>query len=293
MSANHNVLAVAPGYLYMTNRIYHGSAGASSSFIKKFLESTPARIAYERENPPERDTSKMDIGSATHTLVLEPHKFPEEFAIAPLVNLRTNAGKDTMADFREKNAHKIILTEEQVNHASLMAIAIKQHPKAAKFLRDCVPEISIYWRAVSNRPECQFDQLVKCRPDALSLTHPLILDIKTCTSASYEAMRKAVINFRYHLSAAHYLEGVLQCEQAMHDFNLSENMGFALICVENTPPYQVATYEISNAFLAEGLSLRNEGLRRLQQAQELGWLSYPPVLRVMEPPRWLNEPDIL
>ena len=268
-------------YTNLTNREYHASEGVSSTTLKKFLTQTPASILYEREHP-QPATDEMNLGSAVHTLVLERDRFALDFAVRPVLNLRTKAGRAARDQFIEENKTKIILDADQVAVAYDMADAILKHPVARSLLADIIAENSIYWRHNSGDETV----LLKCRPDALTQHIPLILDVKTTRNASWSFMQKEIARRQYHLSAAMYLEGCNNCRELVHYLQTEKLVGFCLICVENTPPYQVACYELSPQYIDSGRELFRVAVDRYIECTLTGWEGYPPVLRVIEPPGW-------
>ncbi len=82
-----------PGwYKSLTSEEYHsGTAGVSSSPLKKSIEKTPAHLAYAQANP-KPQTVNMQLGSVVHCLVLEPETFDAEYLVS-------DAGKPNEASF--------------------------------------------------------------------------------------------------------------------------------------------------------------------------------------------------
>ena len=52
---------------------------------------------------PSKTTDALIFGQLVHTLVLEPHVYAEQFAVAPEVDRRTKAGKQEWEDFLAVN----------------------------------------------------------------------------------------------------------------------------------------------------------------------------------------------
>ena len=106
----------------LSNKEYHRGAWKdhlNASAIKVLIDKTPAHFWHYRNNPPET-TKNMEIGTATHTAVLEPEKLSGQVAIAPDVDMRTNMGKAE---------HQMFLNTPEGNHDNAIAVLPKM-PKA-------------------------------------------------------------------------------------------------------------------------------------------------------------------
>lgn len=282
-------LDYAPGlYSDLTNVQYHGSNGVSSSRLKRLLENTPAKTRYEDAHAERKPNAVYDLGSAVHALVLEPQNFQRDFAVSDVWNLHTNAGKAAKAAFIEANQGKTIINIEQQERAMSMAHAVIDNAVASMLLGDVMVEQSIFWQYTNLFEYSDFSPLLKVRPDAVSPHHTLIVDIKTCQSASWSDMQAAILKYKYHLSAAMYLEGANQCRPLKDALGIDRFTGFVLICVESEPPYQVACYELSALYLDKGLQQYRAALERYRMAVEDNWPAYPNSLRVIEPPPWAD-----
>lgn len=285
-----------PGwYKDIPNEVYHKSGGVSSTRLKILLEQTGAHFDYARKNPKE-PSAAMHIGSATHTLVLQPSLFNAEFAISPEgLNLRTNAGKEQLAIFMDSNEGKTILTADQFDQAKTMADRILAHPIASILLEDIIPESSVYWwyRSMDTDDKTRYREMVKVRPDAISKSHPVILDIKTTRDASFSGFSKIINDLHYHVSAAMYLEGINQCKPLLEETGFMCYLKFIFICVENFAPYEVAVYELSDEFLQVGKIKYRNAMERLAAARSENWPGYPEGVRIIDPPGWAHKGHIV
>lgn len=283
----------APGwYRDLTNEEYHGSSGYSSSQIKTLIEQTPAhlKLSFSKKN---ESTPTQAMGSALHTMVLEPWKKDDEIAISPVFNRRTNTGKDDEKAFLELNAGKAIITEPVFKEVELMAKSVREHPYAGALLEDIVRESSVYWwyRTMDNdeiESGEKFKQMLKVRPDAIPRGHCVLLDLKSTRDASYTGFTKQILNYGYHVSAAMYLEGVNQCRPLLDEMQRMAFNKFLFICVENFPPYLATVYELSPAFLDLGKSVYRHMMRKLRDGIENDWPGYPEEIRIIEPPTWAS-----
>ena len=290
---------IEPGYYYdLSNEDYHGSFGFSSSQVKTLVEKTPAHLKHSFTAERETTVAKS-VGQALHTLVLEPHKFEAEFIVPPEINRRTKAGREEWADFEKqaKDKHQTLITQKQLDEARQMAKLqtcidgeMVPHPIAHLLLKDVIPESSVYWWYNAMDPDDDGDYRLMCkvRPDALSRLHPVVIDIKTTKDASFSGFSKDILNYKYHLSAAMYLEGVNQCKPLLQDIGFFAYTKFVFICVENFEPYLTAVYEMSPEYLDLGKQLYRLSIRKLQQGMREDWPGYPDEIRLIDPPPWGN-----
>lgn len=213
----------------MSNEDYHNHKSISSSRVKVLLENP-----YEYLNPIEKDSKAFSLGSATHSLVLEPHKFDNEFAVAPSLNRRTKKGKEEYLKFEDENIGKTVLLKEEFENAKNIAKSVLD--LNLPFLKDGITECSFF---------SKFDGVdVRCRPDYYKEDMGIVVDLKTTDDASLKGFAKSVANFGYHTQASFYLKTL-------------ESMGlnafkFVFIAVEKKPPYMVGIYELDYESLQKG-----------------------------------------
>ncbi len=116
-------------------------------------------------------------------------------------------------------------------------------------------EESFFWQDPETGLAC------KCRPDYLR-TDRILLDIKTTENASLEEFSRTLLKYNYHLSAAHYLDGVSavtgqHCET------------FLIIACEKSAPYCVQVFEVDFGSIEKGRELCARSLQRYKNSKEL------------------------
>jgi len=286
---------VAPGwYKGMPNEEYHGSMGTSSSQLKTLIEQTPAHLRYQMNNPKD-STPTMALGTAVHSLVLEPDSFDKDIAVAEKFDKRTKIGKAGAAAFEEANQGKTIITPEQYEQAKWMAESVYSHPIAGLLLQDIVAESSVYWwyKSMDADDDSDYKELLKVRPDALSKNHAVVMDLKSTADGSYSGFIKSIQNFNYHVSAAMYLEGINQCKPLLAELGHFAYTKFVFVCVENSAPYLTSVYELSPEYLDIGKAHYRRALRTLRHGRDTDWPGFPDEVRVVEPPGWANRAFIV
>lgn len=214
---------------------YRALPAISSSELKDILV-TPAYYKYRKENP-EEPTEAMKFGTICHE-AFEKRSL-DDFVIAPKFDRRTTIGKQGFQEFAAANAGRTIVSEE--NGERLRGVfdagmnAVKTIP--AKHMGT---EVSIVWESIMTDDEFNFRYQVHCKARAdLVLDGGILLDWKTCDDASDDAFLKQIIKYKYHLSAAYYLDGF----QAKY---------FVWCAIEKNPPYHARIYTASDAMLEVG-----------------------------------------
>jgi hypothetical protein len=216
---------------YIADPVAGGSLSRSGA--KKLLPpSTPAKYRWERDHPDEfPGTRAMNLGSAAHAIVLGDGP---ALARLPYDNYRTKAAQEAKAE--ALLAGEVPVTVPEWEQIQAMAAALRADPYAAALLN---PESGVPERALVVRDEdtgvmlrCLLDWLPHANGDG----RMLIPDYKTCASADYDALARAIYDRRYHWQAAW---GVAAAEA----LGLGEAPAFLLIFQEKDPPYLVNIIE--------------------------------------------------
>jgi exodeoxyribonuclease VIII len=210
-------------------------------------------------------------GQALHCLVLTPTQFNNEFSVLPALNRRTREGKALYDQIVSQG--KPVVSAATFGRLEAMGGSILNHPTSI-LLKDGVEESSYIWK------DPDTDLLCKCRPDYLRST--VIVDIKTCQDASYDSFQRDIIDHRYHVQGAYFIDGVSAT------LNDKIKRDFVLIAVEKSPPFAVAAYKLDGEALEIG---RDEYKRDLQKYKthvthpEL-WQGYSSGVMEMDRPNW-------
>ncbi|MEF2146681.1 MAG: PD-(D/E)XK nuclease-like domain-containing protein [Desulfovibrionaceae bacterium] len=249
---------------------YHKGPGTS----KSQLDQVARTVAHYLSSLtiPRKETDAMKIGSHFHTMVLEPEK--QNFVVGPDVNKNTNIWKAFKAD--AEAAGQTIIDQATLDMLNGMVASVKAHPAASALLfdGDGINESSAYWYDKTSGLLC------RCRPDRYRRDLNLIVDLKTTGDASPEAFAKSVADFRYHVQAPFYSDGVTTATG-------QEVRGFVFVVVEKTPPYAVAVYQLDEQAMEEGHILYHRDLMRLSEAKCSGiWTAYSDRIETISLPRW-------
>lgn len=259
-------------YREVPNEIYHGDRSAvSSSSLKQLLRSPAHFVALQEE--PEESTVAKDFGTALHSALLEPEKYRALYVAKSKINRSTKSGKALAETMAVALADKVQISPASMADIDAMVSTARKHPRVTEMLQQGEAEVSYVWKDDTTGILC------KCRPDWLN--DDAIWDLKSCIDASPDGFSRACAKYKYHVSAAFYLEGVR--------ILTGKTLPFLFVASEKDPPYAVAVYEASEAFLRTGRRLVKQALDRLQECRARGvWPSYQPdgQIEMVELPRW-------
>lgn len=185
----------------MTNEEYHAAPGLNKSKLDMIMED-PALAKWIESCPVDDEKTKtLDFGSAFHTAMLEPELFDALYAVEPIVNRRTNAGKDELKKFHELHGNKTIITSAEYKKIELMVGSAMAHPAINTLIKGKTGiEVSIF----AEDPETGL--LMKSRNDLETKVNGLdiICDLKTIESL--DRIPKNIYDFHYDIQEAHYKE---------------------------------------------------------------------------------------
>jgi hypothetical protein len=208
----------------ISNEDYHAADAISRSGLVKFIQGPNHYKAY-KEDPP-KSSPAMNIGSAFHTLVLEPHLFNDEFLVAPEgMKFNTKAG----IEFKKENVGKTIIKHDEMKSISAMAELLLAHPTFQVIKEKSHIEQSFFWE--------QEGVKLKTRPDMVAPELNLICDIKTTSFLNRRKLAYKVRDFGYDIQAAMNIKA---CEE----FYQKGFPGFVLIFIENKAPYDIVMYSL-------------------------------------------------
>ena len=268
----------------MENAEYHRHSAISKSHLDLVARSPLhywARYVDPNRVEPE-PTPAMRLGTAVHTLTLEPDSWDSRYVTAPQIDRRTKEGKATWAEFEALSAGRELISCDDRAVISRMAEAVWKHP-AAEMLLFKLPgkaETTHMWTDEATGLQC------KCRPDWLTDDGSLIVDLKTTEDASPAGFRKSIANFRYHVQASWYLDGLERATGKRPE-------QFIFICVEKKPPHAVAVYADDAEMIAQGQITAARDLQQLADCKAANsWPGYSDQIETISLPPWMRpRPD--
>ncbi len=227
------------GFLSEEERKMYRGIGLSKSSLDKINKSIDH---YFMEPDPE--TTAMQVGSAFHTVILEPEKFHEEYICGPVdCDKRTSAGKKAWNELQEDNPKKVILGVSDWDMIHYMKESLSRHNLASDMLKldEGYAEETIMWN------DEELNTLMKGRTDFRNLSRKAIIDLKSTRDSTPDKIEKDLwsTDLRYHLQAAIYTDGI---RSILKD----QRWEFYFIYVEKKPPYGVQVVKIPDNALNVG-----------------------------------------
>ncbi|MBE0505874.1 MAG: PD-(D/E)XK nuclease-like domain-containing protein [Marinospirillum sp.] len=189
-------------YSGISNSDYHGGAGYSKSQLD-MVSAAPGLLAWSKAAPQDNSSAAANLGTALHTLLLEPHLFEQQFICEPeKFDRRTTAGKQAAAEFEQQAAGKTILSLDEHNMLLMQRDSVMAHPEARALMTapDGKAELSAYWEDPDTGLLC------RCRPDWWAFPE-VIVDVKTTDFPAAFPFAKSVYEYRYHVQDAFYADG--------------------------------------------------------------------------------------
>lgn len=191
-----------------TNMDYHADTARIGKSGLDLINKAPI-IYWQKYLDPNRvweddQTPSMLLGSATHCAVFEPEEFAKRYVVAPVIDKRTNDGKEAWAQFSAdcQQRRLKLLSADQYEDACRMAEAVFKHPMARQLLE---------MGGVSEH-RIDFSEPItgvagKMKADRITPNN-IIIDLKTTKDASPAEFAKSMANYRYHVQDAWYSDGL-------------------------------------------------------------------------------------
>jgi hypothetical protein len=228
-------------YLNLPSDEYHSDDALGSSSLKTLATKTPAHL----KGMVRKESAAFDIGTAFHTLVLEPSK--ESTIICGGDDRRGNKWKDAKAD-ADFNGN-VILTTDEYDKVFRMRDALMANEDAVNLLTGkTVAEASLFANDKQTNIRC------KIRPDLFNYDLNCMVDLKTAITASPEGFARAVADYGYHVQQAYY--------QRIWNGHFTDKQSddFFFVVIEKEPPFLSAVYHLDKMTIMEGHNLVKWGM---------------------------------
>ena len=239
-----------------SNSEYHSSDTISASGLKMIHQSSVWHFNRRKF----KDTDATRLGSAVHSLLLEPELFDDEFAIykKDQFNLRTKAGREKKVEWESKQSEKTILNEDQELILDRIKERFDKHQDdqiitAKKYMEGDI-ELSHYMN---------YDGVpVKVRPDCLG--EDFISDIKTIRpmmgkDLTPSLFKREIWNRSYHIQAMFYSDMIGRDPQ-----------NFRFIVIQTSYPYEVFVCGMDEDMIYRGRIEYQEALLKWKLYKEQG-----------------------
>ncbi len=247
---------------------YHAIRDRISKHGLDLIRQAPALYKHRQDHPQER-TAAMRWGGLVHTYVLEPDKF--DAVVAPECDRRTKEGKALWEVFNKENSFKEVVKAEEMKELEAIRRSIKSHRIGCALTEKGSVEMSLFWTH-STGVKC------KARPDLIR-EDGIIVDLKTCASASSREFARDAYKYRYHVQAAFYLDAAAGVG--------IEADTFVFLCVEKEAPFLVQAFECDEELIALGRKEYLEDLALYKSCTETGiWPGYDESIQTLSLPNW-------
>jgi hypothetical protein len=229
-----------PGF-YPRGSIAYDEIDAVNFSTLKELAVSPKRYRHRLDNP-KPQTKPMAFGVATHTAVLEPDRFGDEYV---MYTGKQRRGKK-WEEFKADSAGKQILTRSEYVEAARIRDAVSECQLASKYLEFGEPEVAMVWR------DAEVGTLCKGRLDwRCSDPEGVIVDLKSARAIDGLMFGRSAGRLLYHVQFAFYADGFKALA--------GQEPIFKVIAVEQEAPHDVAVYNIPD----EVMDLGRDEYRRL------------------------------
>lgn len=227
---------------------YNAHPGLRSSDLKLLLRSGLHFKAAIDSKDEKDQTAPQRLGELIHGAVLEPDYFLPRFVVSPDCDKRTVAGKKEHADFlKSLPVDAICLNSEELAKVNSITENVRNHPTCSKIFDTGSAEVSGF-------ATDDLGLIRKIQPD-WRRDDGIIVDLKTTKDASPRGFQRAVIEYKYALQAAYYLETANLIEPNKYH-------SWLWIAVENEPPYAVAVYQLDENSLTLARQLMHKALNK-------------------------------
>lgn len=225
-------------------------------------------------------TKPMLLGSALHTLILEPSTFDDRFIVKNKVDGRTRAGIAYNESFLLASAGKMVIDQETFDTIHAMEEAVKNHLEASTLVYGNAP---VYERSYIYGDD-ESGVIVKSRPDILQPN--CIVDLKTCARADEFSFAQSMVKNGNHIQGA-MVQDALFVVDGRED---ARSLPVINIAIETKAPYCIGIYFISQMAIDAGRERYKSVLRRMKASFESGvYPSYE--TKEIGLPRWYSVDD--
>ncbi|MCI7457614.1 PD-(D/E)XK nuclease-like domain-containing protein [Actinomyces urogenitalis] len=211
-----------------------GPAESLSSTEAKRVLAAPALFRFERTHT-RAPKAQFDLGHVAHALVLGVGL---DLYVHDFDSLRTKAAREAIAEARAAG----MVPVSRAEHAQMTALAdaVLTHPVAGRLLSIGKPEQSCY--AVDEAT----GTWMRGRLDWLTVRkgQPVIVDLKTTTSAAPADFRRSVRAWGYDLQREWY--------RCIYESVTGEEADFIHVVVEKTEPYLVSVIRLGEEHVERG-----------------------------------------
>lgn len=267
-----------PG-IYARDAVDYDAIDAVNQSTLKLIGKSPLhyRHALEHGRAP---TDTMRLGSLTHTLLFEPHRFERDYVVwepPPSAKSDARTGKAFEA-FKLAAGDRTIVRHRDVDGARAMVEAVHRSKLAQRYLRSGLREPVLVWRDKVTGILC------KARLDFVSdAVADVMVELKTANDVAPWSFESAFAKRAYDVQCAFYADG--------YETITGRPLFAKCVAIENTAPHDVIVYDL-NEVIDTGREIYREMMEKLAECQRSGlWLGQHPLHELkLRLPKW-RDPD--
>jgi exodeoxyribonuclease VIII len=253
---------------------YHRSMGITKSGLI-MLRKSPAHFWDWLNSEPTESTQAMNLGTATHTLLFEPHKWSDEILVIPedapkkptKAQLESEKPKaETVKQiqwweaFNEKAKGFCVITQEQYEQAKGMVNAVQACEEILPLLNHSSAKTEVSIMAKEIVDGIAIDCKMRC--DMLTEDGKTIIDLKTCEDSSYDEFSRSFMSNGYWMQAAHYMATARAAGIPVERF--------IFVAAEKHKPFCVSLYQLDDKSLQRAFAIRDRLLKTLAKCMASG-----------------------
>ncbi len=270
----------------MTSEEYHADKTRVSKSGLDLIRKSPRHYWWKHLNPdakPEPSKKWGDFGHEFHCAITERDRFDREYfcindeakvsEIGGANPRATSKYKEWKADLLKENAGKTAISVADFDTLRYMSDSVLANKSANWLLKKGIAEQSFFFTDPTTGAKC------KIRPDWLSSVG-VCVDLKSCRDASPNGFNRSVMDYRYHVQNAFYIDGL---DSAIMDAPRE----FCFIAVEKEPPYICAVYALDPYYVQLGRMEYEQDLKTYVNCLKTGnWYGYSDKIEYLTAPSW-------
>tara|TARA_R110002020_G_scaffold320541_3_gene536457 strand:- start:82 stop:981 length:900 start_codon:yes stop_codon:yes gene_type:complete len=254
--------------------------------------------AHFMQGPYRPKTPDLEFGQDFHLFSLQPDVFEDNYIFLPedfrgkslttneKIENGSNIGgvKKAYVEFKKEHQNKKILKAEVKDQLTSMRTNMLKHDGTNSLFKNAIAhEATCYHNIVDD-----LDGKSRIDVDTVAKSGwPILVDIKTTTDASKEAVSRSVFNYAYFRQAAYYIDS--------YEKVTGEKVGgFVFVFVEKSKPYNCQPYQMEREYIEYGKKLNDLSVDSIVKWLRHGTVKpyYDEKIPVVSMPHWVkNEED--
>ncbi|SDF82625.1 PD-(D/E)XK nuclease-like domain-containing protein [Thalassobaculum litoreum] len=235
-------MALIPGvHANLSEAFYFKDPAFSASDAIDLLSGMSPAKFLARRNKGGKRTQALEFGRLAHRIIIERKAVEHEVRKPRKIELPYHEPRSPNTKKLHMTTGSDLVLDGPLRQVARMKEAMEAHPFAmAPFNHGGTPEVTLVWDnpATGLRCRCRLDW----QPPA---GYQFFADYKTTVSLRAEDLDRAIERYRYHVRAAHYIEGIKAC--GLHD-----DPRYLIVFQEKDPPFEVEIVEIDPEDLGWG-----------------------------------------